>query len=96
MSNAYPSKKKQVLATWSWLFFSLAVLSTLSWTFMGINPDIGISLAVLSATIAAILGGIGVAAKPTAGEVLCIVLSVLVIGFHVALIIALRNMCVIC
>lgn len=96
MSNTYPSKKKQILATWSWLFLALAVLSTLSWTFMGINPDIGISLAVLAAAIAAVLAGISVATRRTASGVLCIVLSVLVIAFHVALIIALRNMCVIC
>jgi len=96
MSNAYPSKKKQVLTTWSWLFLALAVLSTLSWTFMDVHPDIGISLAVLAAAIAAILGGIGVATKRTVGGMVCIVLSVLVIAFHVILIIALRNMCVIC
>lgn len=63
---------------------------------MDVHPDIGISLAVLAAAIAAILGGIGVATKRTVSVVVCVVLSVLVIAFHVILIIALRNMCVIC
>ncbi|MFC3196429.1 hypothetical protein ACFOET_02260 [Parapedobacter deserti] len=74
----------------------MAVLSTLLWVLEAIDPEVGIILAIGAGSIAALLGGIGVITKRTVGGVVCMVLSVLVIAFHVILIIALRNMCVIC
>src|SRR5690606_7793547 len=94
-SNPAPSKKRPLLLV-SWLFLAAAVISTLLWVSTNVNPNAGIILAIGTATVAAVLGGISVATKRTANGVLCIVLSVLVIGLHVALILALRNMCVIC